>query len=90
LRRSCRPVVSRTCKGRRNVRFQPQVRRGSRIPDCDRRCQFSDAARCTDGCTLLLAAPANAINATLYGGPSFGFIKESEPIAGFIRFPTPR
>ena len=41
-----------------------------------------------DGYTLLLVAPANAINATLYEKMSFDFIKESEPIAGLIRFPN--
>ena len=41
-----------------------------------------------DGYTLLLVAPANAINATLYDKLNFDFIKESEPIAGLIRFPN--
>src|SRR5689334_10148562 len=41
-----------------------------------------------DGYTLLLVAPANAINATLYEKMSFDFIKEMEPIAGIIRFPN--
>ncbi|MBW8854950.1 MAG: tripartite tricarboxylate transporter substrate binding protein, partial [Bradyrhizobium sp.] len=35
-----------------------------------------------DGYTLLLVAPANAINATLYDKLPFDFIKEMEPIAG--------
>ena len=38
-----------------------------------------------DGYTLLLVAPANAINATLYDKLSFDFMKEMEPIAGIIR-----
>ncbi|HEY0849103.1 MAG TPA: tripartite tricarboxylate transporter substrate binding protein, partial [Bradyrhizobium sp.] len=41
-----------------------------------------------DGYTLLLVAPANAINATLYDKLNFNFIKEVEPIAGLIRFPN--
>ena len=41
-----------------------------------------------DGYTLLLVAPANAINATLYDKLNFDFIKESEPVAGLIRFPN--
>jgi tripartite-type tricarboxylate transporter receptor subunit TctC len=41
-----------------------------------------------DGYTLLLVAPANAINAPLYEKMNFDFIKESEPIAGLIRFPN--
>jgi tripartite-type tricarboxylate transporter receptor subunit TctC len=41
-----------------------------------------------DGYTLLLVAPANAINATLYNKLPFDFIKEMEPIAGIIRFPN--
>src|SRR5438270_4069446 len=41
-----------------------------------------------DGYTLLLVAPANAINATLYDKLSFDFMKEMEPIAGIIRFPN--
>src|SRR3979411_410920 len=35
-----------------------------------------------DGYTLLLVAPANAINATLYDKLPFDFMKEMEPIAG--------
>src|SRR5215468_6462924 len=41
-----------------------------------------------DGYTLLLVAPANAINAALYDKLNFDFIRESEPIAGLIRFPN--
>ena len=41
-----------------------------------------------DGYTLLLVAPANAINATLYNKLPFDFMKEMEPIAGIIRFPN--
>jgi tripartite-type tricarboxylate transporter receptor subunit TctC len=41
-----------------------------------------------DGYTLLLVAPANAINATLYDKLNFNFIGEVEPVAGLIRFPN--
>jgi tripartite-type tricarboxylate transporter receptor subunit TctC len=41
-----------------------------------------------DGYTLLLVAPANAINATLYEKLNFDFIRDSTPIAGLIRFPN--
>ena len=41
-----------------------------------------------DGYTLLLVAPANAINATLYEKLNFDYIKESEAVAGLIRFPN--
>jgi tripartite-type tricarboxylate transporter receptor subunit TctC len=41
-----------------------------------------------DGYTLLLVAPANAINASLYDKLNFDFLKEMEPIAGIIRFPN--
>jgi tripartite-type tricarboxylate transporter receptor subunit TctC len=41
-----------------------------------------------DGYTLLLVAPANAINATLYDKLSYDFIRDSAPIAGLIRFPN--
>ena len=41
-----------------------------------------------DGYTLLLVAPANAINATLYDKLNFDFLKEIEPVAALIRFPN--
>ena len=41
-----------------------------------------------DGYTLLLVAPANAINATLYEKLNFDFLRDIEPVAGIIRFPN--
>src|SRR5262245_3693398 len=41
-----------------------------------------------DGYTLLLVAPANAINATLYEKLNYDFIRDTMPIAGLIRFPN--
>jgi tripartite-type tricarboxylate transporter receptor subunit TctC len=41
-----------------------------------------------DGYTLLLAAGANAINATLYDKLNFNFIRDTVPIAGIIRAPN--
>jgi tripartite-type tricarboxylate transporter receptor subunit TctC len=41
-----------------------------------------------DGYTFLLAAPANAINATLYDKLNFNFLRDCEPVAGIIRFPN--
>jgi tripartite-type tricarboxylate transporter receptor subunit TctC len=41
-----------------------------------------------DGYTLLLVAPANAINATLYEKLSYDFIRDMAPVAGLIRFPN--
>jgi tripartite-type tricarboxylate transporter receptor subunit TctC len=41
-----------------------------------------------DGYTLLLAAPANTINATLYEKLSYNFIRDIAPVAGLIRFPN--
>ena len=41
-----------------------------------------------DGYTLLLVAPANAINATLYDKLSFDFLRDIVPVAGIIRFPN--
>jgi tripartite-type tricarboxylate transporter receptor subunit TctC len=40
-----------------------------------------------DGYTLLLVAPANAINASLYEKLSFDFLRDIAPVAGLIRFP---
>ncbi|MEA2873074.1 MAG: hypothetical protein QOH67_3050 [Hyphomicrobiales bacterium] len=41
-----------------------------------------------DGYTLLLVAPANAINATLYEKLNHVFLRDIAPVAGFIRFPN--
>lgn len=41
-----------------------------------------------NGYTLLLVAPANAINATLYDKLNFDFLRDTEPVAGIIRFPN--
>ena len=41
-----------------------------------------------DGYTLLLVAPANAINATLYEKLNHNFLRDIEPIAGLIRSRT--
>jgi tripartite-type tricarboxylate transporter receptor subunit TctC len=41
-----------------------------------------------DGYTLLLVAPANAINATLYEKMNHVFLRDIAPLAGFIRFPN--
>src|SRR5262245_60556316 len=41
-----------------------------------------------DGYTLLLVAPANAINDTLYEKLSFNFIRDIAPVAGIIRLPN--
>src|SRR3954464_5197984 len=41
-----------------------------------------------DGYTFLLAAPANAINASLYDKLNFNFLRDMEPVAGIIRFPN--
>ncbi len=38
-----------------------------------------------DGYTLLLANPANTINATLYKKLNFNFLKDLDPVANFIR-----
>ena len=42
----------------------------------------------SDGYTLLLVAPANTINASLYGKLNFDFIRDISPVAGLIRFPN--
>ncbi len=41
-----------------------------------------------DGYTMLLVAPANAINATLYDKLNFDFLRDIVPVAGIIRFPN--
>src|SRR3954452_9296702 len=41
-----------------------------------------------DGDTLLLIAPANAINATLYDKLNFNFFQDIAPVAGIIRLPN--
>ena len=41
-----------------------------------------------DGYTLLLVAPANAINATLYDKLNFDFLRDIAPVSGIIRFPN--
>ncbi len=41
-----------------------------------------------DGYSLLLIAPANAINASLYDKLNFNFLRDIEPVAGIIRFPN--
>ena len=41
-----------------------------------------------DGYTLLLVAPANAINATLYEKMNHVFLRDIMPVAGLIRFPN--
>ena len=41
-----------------------------------------------DGYTVLLVNPANGINASLYKKLNFNFVKEVEPIAGYIRVPN--
>jgi tripartite-type tricarboxylate transporter receptor subunit TctC len=41
-----------------------------------------------DGYTILLIAPANAINATLYGKLNYNFLRDIAPVAGIIRFPN--
>src|SRR4051794_39110140 len=40
-----------------------------------------------DGYTLLLASPANAINATLYEKLNFNFIGDIVPVASIVRAP---
>jgi tripartite-type tricarboxylate transporter receptor subunit TctC len=41
-----------------------------------------------DGYTLLFVTPANAINATLYPGLNFNFIRDIAPVAGVLRVPN--
>jgi tripartite-type tricarboxylate transporter receptor subunit TctC len=41
-----------------------------------------------DGYTLLLVAPANAINVTLYEKLNYNFVHDIAPVAGLIRFPN--
>jgi tripartite-type tricarboxylate transporter receptor subunit TctC len=41
-----------------------------------------------DGYTLLLVAPANAINASLYEKLNHSFVRDIAPVAGLIRFPN--
>jgi len=41
-----------------------------------------------DGYTIFLVNPANAINATLYKKLNFNFLKDIDPVAGFIRVPN--
>jgi tripartite-type tricarboxylate transporter receptor subunit TctC len=41
-----------------------------------------------DGYTLLLVAPANAINASLYDKLNYDFMRDIAPVAGLIRFPN--
>jgi tripartite-type tricarboxylate transporter receptor subunit TctC len=41
-----------------------------------------------DGYTLLLVAPANAINATLYEKLNHNYLRDTAQIAGLIRFPN--
>jgi tripartite-type tricarboxylate transporter receptor subunit TctC len=41
-----------------------------------------------DGYTVFLVNPANTINATLYKNLSFDFLRDMDPVAGFIRVPN--
>jgi tripartite-type tricarboxylate transporter receptor subunit TctC len=41
-----------------------------------------------DGYTIFLVNPANAINASLYKKLPFNFLKDIDPVAGFIRVPN--
>jgi tripartite-type tricarboxylate transporter receptor subunit TctC len=40
-----------------------------------------------DGHTLLFVTPVNTINATLYGGLTFNFIRDIAPVAGIVTVP---
>jgi tripartite-type tricarboxylate transporter receptor subunit TctC len=41
-----------------------------------------------DGYTLILVNPANAINTSLYKHLNFNFLRDIDPVAGFIRVPN--
>jgi tripartite-type tricarboxylate transporter receptor subunit TctC len=41
-----------------------------------------------DGYTILLVNPANAINSSLYTHLNFAFLRDIDPVAGFIRVPN--
>jgi tripartite-type tricarboxylate transporter receptor subunit TctC len=41
-----------------------------------------------DGYTILLVNPANTVNATLYKKLTFNFLKDIDPVAGFVRVPN--
>ena len=41
-----------------------------------------------DGYTVFLVNPANAINATLYSNLPFNFLRDMDPVAGFMRVPN--
>jgi tripartite-type tricarboxylate transporter receptor subunit TctC len=41
-----------------------------------------------DGYTIFLVNPANTINATLYKKLNFNFLKDIDPVAGFVRVPN--
>ncbi len=41
-----------------------------------------------DGYTLILVNPANTINASLYKHLNFVFLRDIDPVAGFIRVPN--
>ncbi|MGA8954458.1 MAG: tripartite tricarboxylate transporter substrate binding protein [Pseudolabrys sp.] len=41
-----------------------------------------------DGYTLILVNPANTINASLYKHLNFNFLRDIDPVAGFIRVPN--
>ena len=41
-----------------------------------------------DGYTLLLVAPPNAINVSLYDKLNYNFLRDIVPVAGLIRFPN--
>src|ERR1700730_10321829 len=41
-----------------------------------------------DGYTLLMVAPANTINTTLYDNLNFNFLRDTAPVAGVVRVPN--